>query len=105
MIACDNLGRGYSLYNCLYGKDPICAREASLARTCERAAKPRGGLARAFLSREAHFAGSNRRTCSQATKGYLYRFQVYEGAGTLRIEGYERVGKSTTRHYLKRAFD
>ena len=51
---------------------PIWAREASLARTRERAAKPRGAFSR---SREAHFTYPNRRACSQATKhfsGKLY---------------------------------
>ena len=70
---------GTPLYNCLYGKDPIWAREASLTRTRERAAKPRGGPRSRVSSREALFAGSNRRTCSQATKGYLYRFQYMRG--------------------------
>ena len=50
----------------LRASSPIWASEASLARTRERAAKPRGApsLAR---SREAHFAYPNRRACSQAT--------------------------------------
>ena len=46
----------------LRASSPIWASEASLARTCERAAKPRGAFAR---SREAHFACPNRRACSQ----------------------------------------
>ena len=84
----------------LFGREKRVSREHASERRSHE-----GPLARAFSSREAHFAGSNRRTCSQATTGNLYRFQVYERAGILRIEVYERIGKSATRHYLKRAFD
>ena len=58
----------YSRYNwrsssdSLRASSPIWASEASLARTRERAAMPRG----AARSREAHFAYPNRRACSQA---------------------------------------
>ena len=70
---------------------------ASLARTREAARGP--SLPR---SRKARFGSPNRRACSQATKGDLCRFQVYERAVILLIKGYERIGKSDTRHYLKR---
>ena len=50
----------------LRASSPIWASEASLARTREQAAKPRGaGLA---CSRETHFACPNRRACSQAKR-------------------------------------
>ena len=64
------------LNNCssLRASSPIWASEASLARTRERAAKPRGAEERSrFLgpllarSREARFPLPNRRPCSQAT--------------------------------------
>ena len=51
---------------------PVWVSEASLARTRERAAKPRGSpLAR---SRKAHFARPNRRACSQAN---ATSFQIF----------------------------
>ena len=46
----------------LRASSPIWASEASLAKTCERAAKPRGALARAF----SRGSCPNRRACSQA---------------------------------------
>ena len=52
----------------LRASSPNWASEASLARTRERAAKPRG----AGGSRDAHFACSNRRACSQAIKRHLH---------------------------------
>ena len=56
----------------LPASSPIRASEASLARTREGAAKPRGAEERSFLgpslarSREARSARLNRRACSQA---------------------------------------
>ena len=56
----------------LRASSPIRASEASLARTREGAAKPRGAGERSFLgpsharSREARFARLNMRACSQA---------------------------------------
>ena len=56
----------------LPASSPIRASEASLARTREGAAKPRGAEERSFLgpslarSREASSARLNRRACSQA---------------------------------------
>ena len=52
----------------LRASSPNWASEASLARTRERAAKPRG----AGGSGDAHFACSNRRACSQAIKRHLH---------------------------------
>ena len=53
----------------LRASSPIWASETSLARTRERAAKPRGAEERSpslARSREARFACPNRRACSQA---------------------------------------
>ena len=58
----------------LFGREKRISREHASERRSRE-----GGLARAFSSREALFAGSNRRTCSQTTKGYLYRFQYMRG--------------------------
>ena len=56
---------------------PVWVSEASLARTRERAAKPRGSpLAR---SRKAHFARPNRRACSQANATFKFSERLHFG--------------------------
>ena len=62
-LKAESWGNAFRVSTSLRASSPVWASETGLARMRERAAKPRGALAR---SREARFACPNRRACSQA---------------------------------------